>query len=350
MSLLFQAYPLVRPALFSLEPETAHRVTMTSLHTAHDLGLTRLFGGAPHQPRQLMGLTLRNPVGLAAGLDKNGDHIDALGSLGFGFMEIGTVTPRSQPGNPLPRMFRLPAAHAVINRMGFNNDGLDTFLANVQRSRYRAQGGILGLNIGKNLTTPIENAVDDYLTCLAGCYDHADYVSINVSSPNTKNLRALQGADELSSLLQRVHEARERLADQHGRRVPLVVKIAPDLDDGQIDAIADLLPRYGIDGVVSTNTTLGRDAVKGLEHAAEAGGLSGAPVRDLSLRVISRLRAQAGKGLAIIGVGGILTGSDAADKIAAGADAVQIYTGLIYRGPALVRESANAIATLSADH
>jgi dihydroorotate dehydrogenase len=343
MSLFFQAYPLARPALFALEPEVAHRVTMKSLQTAHDIGLTKLFGAPPRHPRQLMGLTLANPVGLGAGLDKNGDHIDALATLGFGFMEIGTVTPKAQPGNPLPRLFRLPQAQAVINRMGFNNDGLDTFLANVQRSNYRANGGILGLNIGKNLNTPIDRAVDDYLTCLAGVYDHADYVSINVSSPNTKNLRALQGADELSSLLGQVHEARERLADEHGRRVPLVVKIAPDLDTSQIDAIADLLPRFGIDGVVATNTTLIRDAVHGLPHAAEAGGLSGAPVRDLSLRVIQRLREQAGKGLAIIGVGGILQGNEAADKIAAGADAVQIYTGLIYRGPSLIKECVDAI-------
>lgn len=343
MSLLFQVYPLIRPALFSLDPEAAHRVTMTSLQRVHDLGLSRLFGDPPNHPRVLMGLPVRNPVGLAAGLDKNGDHIDALGALGFGFMEIGTVTPKGQAGNPQPRLFRLPEAHALINRLGFNNDGLDTFLSNVRRSTYRAGGGLLGLNIGKNASTPIELAVDDYLIGLAGVYEHADYVSVNISSPNTQNLRALQGADELSSLLRRIHESREQLADRHGKRVPLVVKIAPDLDAGQIDAIADLLPRYGIDGVVATNTTLERKAVEGLTHGNQAGGLSGAPVRELSLRVIERLRAQAGKGLTIIGVGGILQGYDAAEKIAAGADAVQLYTGLIYRGPALIKESADAI-------
>ncbi|OVZ57832.1 dihydroorotate dehydrogenase (quinone) [Pigmentiphaga sp. NML080357] len=343
MSAFFQAYPLLRPALFALEPETAHTLTLSALQRVHDLGLTRRTP-APGRPVELMGLALANGVGLAAGLDKNGSHIDALGGLGFGFMEIGTVTPRPQSGNPLPRLFRLPRAEALINRMGFNNEGLDAFLANVRSSRYRARGGILGLNIGKNADTPIEKAADDYLAGLAAVYPHADYVTINISSPNTKNLRSLQGADELSELLRQLGEARDDLAARHGRRVPLAVKIAPDLDESQIDAIAELLPRHGIDGVIATNTTLSRAAVQGLPNAGEAGGLSGTPVREMSLRVIERLRRRAGPALAIIGVGGILDGRHAADKIAAGADAVQLYTGLIYRGPALVGDCVAALS------
>ena len=343
MSAFFQAYPLLRPALFALEPETAHALTLSTLQRVYDLGWSRP-ARVPGRPLTLMGLALPNAVGLAAGLDKNGAHIDALGGLGFGFVEIGTVTPRPQPGNPLPRLFRLPRAEALINRMGFNNDGLDAFLANVRRSEYRARGGILGLNIGKNADTPIDKAADDYLAGLAAVYPHADYVTINISSPNTQNLRSLQGADELSDLLRQLELARDALADRHGRRVPLAVKIAPDLDDEQIDAIAELLPRHRIDGVIATNTTLSREAVRDLPHAGEAGGLSGAPVREMSLRVIERLRRRAGSALAIIGVGGILEGRHAAEKLAAGADAIQLYTGLIYRGPALVGECLAAVA------
>ncbi|VCU72186.1 Dihydroorotate dehydrogenase (quinone) [Pigmentiphaga humi] len=343
MSALFHAYPLLRSALFALEPETAHALTLSALDRLHALGCTRR-APIPGRPVRLMGLQLANPVGLAAGLDKNGDHIDALGGLGFGFLEIGTVTPRPQAGNPLPRLFRLPRAQALINRMGFNNGGLDAFLANVARSRYRSRGGLLGLNIGKNADTPIERAADDYLAGLRAVYPHADYITINISSPNTQNLRSLQGADELSVLLRQLGEARDELAASHGQRVPLAVKIAPDLDDGQVDAIADLLPRYGIDGVIATNTTLSREAVQGLPHAGEAGGLSGAPVHQASLRVIERLRRQAGPALAIIGVGGIIEGRHAMDKLAAGADAVQVYTGLIYRGPELVAECIRATA------
>lgn len=344
MSLIFNAYPLLRPALFSMDPETAHEVTLRNLQRLHDSGLGRCFAPTrPLAPRTVMGLSLQNPVGLAAGLDKNGAHIDALAALGFGFIEVGTVTPRPQPGNPKPRMFRLPAREALINRLGFNNQGLDAFIANVQRSRYRTQGGILGLNIGKNADTPIERAADDYAIGLERVYPHADYVTVNISSPNTQNLRALQGADELVALLTRLRDLREDLAQRHGRRVPLAVKIAPDLDTAQIDAIADTLPRFGIDGVIATNTTLARDAVAGLPHANEAGGLSGRPVHEKSLAVIARLRQQAGRDLAIIGVGGIFSGADAKAKIAAGADAVQLYTGLIYRGPALVTECARAL-------
>jgi len=344
MSILFQAYPLARPALFALDAETAHEVTLAGLQRAYDCGTTRkLLHARPQAPATLMGLALDNPVGLAAGLDKNGAHIDALGNLGFGFVEVGTVTPRAQPGNPKPRMFRLPRAQALINRLGFNNQGLDAFIANVLRSQWRAQGGVLGLNIGKNADTPIERAADDYLLGLEGVYPHADYVTVNISSPNTQNLRALQGGDELSALLARLRDKRAELADRHQRHVPLAVKIAPDLTEAQIDAIADILPRYGVDGVIATNTTLSRDAVAGQAHAHEAGGLSGAPVHALSLAVIARLRQRMGPDAAIIGVGGILSGRQAREKIEAGANAVQLYTGLIYRGPALVAECVSAI-------
>lgn len=344
MSILFHAYPLARPALFAMDAETAHEVTLAGLQRAYECGATRkLMHAQPKAPCTLMGMQLANPIGLAAGLDKNGAYIDALGNLGFGFIEVGTVTPRAQPGNPKPRMFRLPRANALINRLGFNNQGLDAFLANVQRSQWRKQGGILGLNIGKNADTPIERAADDYLIGLAGVYPHADYVTVNISSPNTKNLRALQSGDELSALLAQLADKRRALEDQHQRRVPMAVKIAPDLTQEQIDAIADTLPRHGIDGVIATNTTLSRDAVTGQAHADEAGGLSGAPVHELSLKVIRRLKEQLGNSLAIIGVGGVMSGQQAREKMAAGADAVQLYTGLIYRGPALVGECVNAV-------
>lgn len=344
MSLLHSIYPLLRPSLFALDPEVAHEKTLTNLQRAYDCRLTRaILHAEPSAPCTLMGLKLRNPIGLAAGLDKNGAHIDALANLGFGFVEVGTVTPRPQPGNPKPRMFRLPAAQALINRLGFNNQGLAAFLDNISRSTWRSQGGIVGLNIGKNADTPIERAVDDYLLGLEGVYPHADYVTVNISSPNTKNLRALQGGDELEQLLAALQARRQELAQQHARQVPLVVKIAPDLTDAQVDQIADTVLRHGIDGIIATNTTLSREPVKGLKHAEEAGGLSGAPVHELSLRVISRLRERAGPALAIIGVGGILSGPQAREKIEAGADAVQLYTGLIYRGPALIGECAAAI-------
>ncbi|WAI83258.1 MULTISPECIES: quinone-dependent dihydroorotate dehydrogenase [Achromobacter] len=345
MSILFHAYPLARPALFAMDAETAHEVTLSGLQRAYECGATRkLMHAQPKAPCTLMGMQLENPIGLAAGLDKNGAYIDALGNLGFGFIEVGTVTPRAQPGNPKPRMFRLPRANALINRLGFNNQGLPAFLANVQRSQWRKQGGVLGLNIGKNADTPIERAADDYLIGLEGVYPHADYVTVNISSPNTKNLRALQSGDELSALLAQLADKRRALEDQHQRRVPMAVKIAPDLTQEQIDAIAYTLPRHGIDGVIATNTTLSRDAVAGQAHAEEAGGLSGAPVHELSLKVIRRLKEQLGDSLAIIGVGGVLSGQQAREKMAAGADAVQLYTGLIYRGPALVGECVRATA------
>jgi dihydroorotate dehydrogenase len=345
MSLLFQAYPLARHALFAMDAEAAHEATLSALQRAYDCSLTR---GLMHSqvlvPTTLMGLTLQNPVGLAAGLDKNGAHIDAMGNLGFGFIEVGTVTPRAQPGNPKPRMFRLPDSEALINRLGFNNQGLDTFLANVQRSTWRERGGVIGLNIGKNADTPIEQAADDYLIGLSGVYPHADYITVNISSPNTKNLRALQGEHELDQLLSQLAIRRQALAEQHQKRVPLAVKIAPDLTEEQIDIIAEVLPRHGIDGVIATNTTLSREAVQGQKYAEEAGGLSGAPLHARSLEVIGRLRAKLGADFAIIGVGGIMSGKHAAEKMAAGANAVQLYTGLIYRGPGLVGECAKEIS------
>lgn len=341
-------YALARPFLFGLDPETAHELTMASLARTQGTPLSAAYcSSRVSDPIELAGLKFPNRVGLAAGLDKNARCIDGLGAMGFGFVEVGTVTPKAQPGNPKPRMFRLPEANALINRLGFNNDGLDAFLANVQKSSLRKQGAknslLLGLNIGKNAATPIENAVDDYLICLDGVYSHADYVTVNISSPNTKNLRALQSDEALDALLGSIADRRETLASQHGKRVPIFVKIAPDLDDPQIDVIAATLQRHGMDGVVATNTTLSRDAVKGLRHADEAGGLSGAPVLEASNRVIRQLRAALGKGFPIMGVGGVMSGADAVSKIRAGADVVQIYTGLIYKGPALVAEVANAI-------
>ena len=346
MSLL--PYALARPFLFGLDPETAHELTMASLARTQGTPLALAYlSSRVSDPIELAGLKFPNRVGLAAGLDKNARCIDGLAAMGFGFVEVGTVTPKGQPGNPKPRMFRLPEANALINRLGFNNEGLDAFLANVRRSSVRkpgAQGGLLlGLNIGKNAATPIENAVDDYLTCLDGVYPHADYVTVNISSPNTKNLRALQSDEALDALLGRIAERREALAAQYGKRVPIFVKIAPDLDEAQVAVIAATLQRHAMDGVVATNTTLSRDAVKGMRHAEEAGGLIGAPVLEASNRVISQLRAALGKGFPIIGVGGILSGADAVSKIQAGADVVQIYTGLIYKGPELVTQAAQAI-------
>ncbi|MEO7399546.1 MAG: quinone-dependent dihydroorotate dehydrogenase [Polaromonas sp.] len=341
-------YALARRFLFELDPETAHELTMASLARTQGTPLAMAYCGTRvSDPITLAGLTFPNRVGLAAGLDKNARCIDGLAAMGFGFVEVGTVTPKAQPGNPKPRMFRLPEANALINRLGFNNDGLAAFLANVQKSAVRKQSAqnrlLLGLNIGKNAATLIENAVDDYLVCLDGVYPHADYVTVNISSPNTKNLRALQSDEALDALLGRIAERRETLAAQHGKRVPIFVKIAPDLDDAQIGVIAATLKRHAMDGVVATNTTLSRDAVKGLRHAEEAGGLSGAPVLEASNRVIAQLRASLGTSFPIIGVGGIMSGLDAVSKIKAGADVVQIYTGLIYKGPELVAEAALSI-------
>jgi dihydroorotate dehydrogenase len=338
-------YALTRPFLFGLNPEHAHDLTLGSIARLQNTGAECLWRQTRiADPVTVAGLNFHNRVGLGAGLDKNGECIDGFGAMGFGFIEVGTVTPKAQAGNPKPRMFRLPAADALINRLGFNNQGLAAFLANVQRARsFRQAGGIVGLNIGKNAVTPIDKAADDYLLCLEGVYPHADYVAVNISSPNTKNLRALQSDEALDALLSRLQQRRRQLAKTHRRTVPMFVKIAPDLDETQVGVIAATLRKNHIDGVIATNTTLARDAVKGLPHADEAGGLSGRPVFEASNRVIGQLRAALGKGFPIIGIGGVLSGADAQAKIAAGADLVQIYTGLIYRGPALVTEAATAL-------
>lgn len=337
-------YAAIRPFLFSLDPEKAHHFTISSMKMASSMGMTALAPSVSPSPREVMGLTFPNPVGLAAGLDKNGDCIDGMASLGFGFLELGTVTPKPQPGNPRPRMFRVPKAEGLINRMGFNNEGVDVLVENVRKSRfYQEKKGILGLNIGKNAITPIENAVDDYLICLEKVYPVADYIAINISSPNTKNLRQLQGESELDNLLSQLKAAQSRLADEHARYVPLALKIAPDMDDSQVKNIADALIRHKIDGVIATNTTITREAVKDLPYAQEAGGLSGAPVRDASTHVIRLLKQELGDALPIIGVGGILSGEDAKEKMDAGASLVQVLTGMIYSGPGLVRECVQAL-------
>ena len=335
-------YCLVRPLLFSLDPETAHELTIQGLARTARSGLLSLALSKPVActPRTVMGLSFPNPVGLAAGLDKNGECIDGLAALGFGFIEIGTTTPRPQPGNPKPRMFRLPEANALINRLGFNNKGVDHLIENVQRAEYRS---ILGINIGKNFDTPIEHAAEDYLICWRKVYAHASYVTINISSPNTKDLRALQDTEALDALLAQLKAEQARLADQHGKYVPLAVKIAPDLEPTQIQNIAALLIGHKIDGVIATNTTISREAIAGLQHAEEAGGLSGAPVKDKSTAVIRALHQALDGALPIIGVGGIISGDDAHEKIDAGAQLVQIYTGLIYRGPDLVPEIVQAL-------
>ena len=333
-------YPLLRPALFSLDPEDAHRFTLASLDAAHKLGLLKLLPRAVGKPVQVMGIDFPNAVGLAAGMDKDGAHIDALAALGFGFIEIGTVTPRPQPGNPKPRLFRLPAAEGIINRMGFNNLGVDKLVKNVAASGYR---GVLGINIGKNKDTPNEQAVDDYLACLDRVYTHASYVAVNISSPNTQGLRELQKDEALDALLSAIKLRQSELAQQHGKYVPIALKIAPDLDDAQIAAIAALLMMHRIDAVIATNTTLARDAVAALPNADEAGGLSGAPVRQASTRVIRALAHHLAGEVPIIGVGGILSGADAQEKIDSGASLVQLYSGLIYKGPELVKECVDKL-------
>lgn len=345
-------YALTRPFLFGLDAETAHELTMDMLARGQRTPLQWAWcNETVDDPIELAGLTFPNRVGMAAGLDKNARCIDALGAMGFGFVEVGTVTPKGQPGNPKPRMFRLPEARALINRLGFNNEGLDAFVRNVQQARFRSQSRkhpmLLGLNIGKNATTPFENATADYLTCLDGVYPHADYVTVNISSPNTQNLRALQSDAALDGLLGAVAERREVLATQHARRVPVFVKIAPDLDEAQVSVIAGTLQRHGMDGVIATNTTISRAAVQGMRHADETGGLSGAPVLEASNQVIRQLRAALGSRFPIIGVGGIMSADDAVSKIRAGADVVQIYTGLIYEGPALVAKAAKAVKALA---
>ncbi len=335
-------YRLARPFLFQLDPERAHRSTMRALDIAYRVGLTGLIAGRPPaSPRKVMGLEFPNPVGLAAGLDKNGEHIDALGALGFGFIEIGTVTPRPQPGNPTPRMFRIAQARAIINRMGFNNDGVERLLMNVSRARYR---GILGINIGKNFDTPLERAAEDYLYCMRKVYTAASYIAVNISSPNTANLRQLQQAGELDRLLGALTGERRKLADHHGKHVPLAVKIAPDLTPADIAGMAALFIEHGIDAVIATNTTISREGVEGLPDADQTGGLSGAPLKVRSTEIVRQLAAALAGRIPIIAAGGILSGADAREKLAAGASLVQLYSGLVYEGPALVGKVAEALA------
>ncbi len=339
-------YSFFRPLLFALKPETAHTFSLAALDKAHRFRLLRQAADLPSCPTQVMGLTFPNPVGLAAGMDKNGEHIDALATLGFGFVEIGTVTPRPQTGNPKPRLFRLRDANAIINRMGFNNQGVHALVENVRQAKYR---GILGINIGKNAATPMARAADDYLTCLSAVYAHAGYVAVNISSPNTENLRDLQGADALDALLAALKGRQQQLADIHGRYVPIALKIAPDLNDDQISAISTLLRRHRMDGVIATNTTLDRDRVEHLGHGQETGGLSGKPLRGKSTALIRRLYATLQNEVPIIGVGGILSANDAEEKIFAGAKLVQIYTGLIYRGPAIVSSCVRRLCSHSTE-
>ena len=333
-------YPIARSALFALDPEVAHHLALRALKKIEKHHLAGLFGSNLSAPREVMGLTFDNPVGLAAGLDKNGEYIDALAAMGFGFIEVGTVTPRPQPGNPKPRMFRLKEHEALINRLGFNNGGLEAFVANVRRARYK---GVLGLNIGKNFDTPMDNAVDDYVTCLKGVYPFASYVTVNISSPNTKGLRDLQAAEQLQKLLSTLKAEQARLAKKHKKHVPLVLKIAPDLDLKSIREIAALTLENCFEGIIATNTTVSRDAVRDHPLAKEAGGLSGKPLFSPSTEVLREL-ARALKGnIPVIGVGGVMSAPDAKAKMNAGASLVQIYTGFIYRGPDLIRDSVKAI-------
>lgn len=331
-------YSLARPLLFSLAPERAHELTLSLLKSSHKMGMMRQ--NVAVKPVTCMGIEFPNPVGLAAGLDKNGAYIDALASQGFGFIEIGTITPRPQPGNPHPRLFRLPKAKAIINRMGFNNDGVDKLIENVKAAKFK---GVLGINIGKNADTPVEKAVDDYLICLEKVYNYASYITVNISSPNTKNLRSLQSGDALTELLETLKNRQLELAQEHQHYVPLVLKVAPDLEAEDIAFIAKQLLQYKIDGLIVTNTTLSREGVEGLEHAEEAGGLSGAPVFEKSTACLAAFAEELKGQIPLIGVGGILSGADALTKKKAGASLVQVYSGLIYTGPELVKDCVAAL-------
>jgi dihydroorotate dehydrogenase len=337
-------FPLIRPLLFALDAESAHEKTFKGLDYLESKGLLKnIVGHIPSSPRTFCGLQLPNPVGLAAGLDKDGKHIDALAALGFGFLEIGTVTPLPQPGNPKPRLFRLPQSQGIINRMGFNNDGVKACVQRVRESKFYQNGGIIGLNIGKNAATPIEEATNDYLIGLREVYGVASYVTINISSPNTKNLRQLQEGNELEKLLQALSEERERLSQAHGKRLPMFLKIAPDLVGEQIKEISDLIQRYQFDAIIATNTTLSRYGVEKEPNGGETGGLSGAPVKKLSTQTLEAFAKELQGKVPLIGVGGILSGLDAKDKIVAGASVVQLYSGLIYKGPELIKECIQAL-------
>ncbi|WP_168405081.1 quinone-dependent dihydroorotate dehydrogenase [Acinetobacter indicus] len=331
-------YSLARPLLFSLAPERAHELTLSLLKSGHKMGLMRQQVAA--KPVTCMGIEFPNPVGLAAGLDKNGAYIDALAALGFGFIEIGTITPRPQAGNPHPRLFRLPQAKAIINRMGFNNDGVDKLIENVKATKFK---GVLGINIGKNADTPVEKAVDDYLICLEKVYNYASYITVNISSPNTKNLRSLQSGDALTELLQTLKQRQLALAEEHQHYVPLVLKVAPDLEPSDIEFIAQQLLQFKIDGLIVTNTTLSREGVENLPHGDEAGGLSGAPVFEKSTACLAAFAKTLEGKIPLIGVGGILSGEQAVAKRNAGATLVQVYSGLVYTGPELVKDCVDAL-------
>ncbi|SNX28502.1 dihydroorotate oxidase A [Polynucleobacter meluiroseus] len=341
---MIDSYAYLRPLLFKLDPEQSHNLALSNLDRAERWGLLKLLIEQPvSDPKIVCGIAFPNPVGLAAGLDKDGKHIDALAALGFGFLEIGTVTPLPQAGNPKPRMFRLSQAQGIINRMGFNNDGVETCVERVKQSNFWQNGGVLGLNIGKNAATPIESAASDYIKAMESVYEISSYITVNISSPNTQNLRALQGEDLLRSLLRDLSEARQRLNDSYSVRKPLFLKIAPDLHHQDVNLIADLLQEFGIDAVIATNTTIARESVSKLKHGHEAGGLSGAPLKAASTDVIKTLHARLQGAIPIIGVGGILSGADAQEKVAAGASLIQLYSGLIFKGPALVYECATAL-------
>ena len=331
-------YSLARPLLFSLAPERAHELTLSLLKSGHKMGLMRQQVAA--KPVTCMGIEFPNPVGLAAGLDKNGAYIDALAALGFGFIEIGTITPRPQAGNPHPRLFRLPQAKAIINRMGFNNEGVDQLVENVKAAKFK---GVLGINIGKNADTPVEKAVDDYLICLEKVYNYASYITVNISSPNTKNLRSLQSGDALTELLQTLKQRQLALAEEHQHYVPLVLKVAPDLEPSDIEFIAQQLLQFKIDGLIVTNTTLSREGVENLPHGDEAGGLSGAPVFEKSTACLAAFAKTLEGKIPLIGVGGILSGEQAVAKRNAGATLVQVYSGLVYTGPELVKDCVDAL-------
>ena len=333
-------YSLIRRALFIADPETAHGLALEGLRVGYGVGATHLLCKTRSLPVTVMGLQFPNPVGMAAGMDKNGDYIEALGSLGFGFIEVGTVTPRPQPGNPKPRIFRIQKANAMINRLGFNNKGVDHLVKQAKKHRFK---GILGINIGKNFDTPNDRAADDYLLCLEKVYPYADYITINISSPNTRGLRELQDTEQLNSLLAVLNERRLELADEFQKRVPLVVKVAPDLEDEQIPRMAEVVVQNEFDGLIATNTTISREAVKGMRHADEQGGLSGAPVKEMANHVLASFRAHLPPEIALIGTGGITDGEDAAEKIRLGADLVQFYTGFVYKGPDLIGDCLKAI-------
>ncbi len=333
-------YSLLRPILFALPPEIAHKVTLQNLNILHRLRLAKLFfRNIPYAPCTIMGLNFPNPVGLAAGMDKDGEYIECLATLGFGFIEVGTVTPRPQAGNPHPRLFRLPKTQAIINRMGFNNKGVNNLITNIKKTHF---DGILGVNIGKNADTPLENAVDDYLFCLHKVYPYADYVAINISSPNTPELRKLQHENELEKLLSALKQSQQQLTDQHDKYVPIVLKIAPDMTIAELDKMTNILLDYDIDGVIGTNTTTSRQGLTNVAHADETGGLSGAPLSDSATDIIKHLHIKLQDKIPIVAAGGVMGALDAQEKRLAGASLIQIYTGLIYRGPSLVKETINS--------